>query len=703
MQSIIAFLSIGVLTMTPLIWRLVHTGSSEFIGLLSDGGVGLLLLVLLIWSTRWLRVIMALAWAGFMIGANELVAAVNRMPAWQDLHYLTNLEFVKNSTASFNLSSPALFWPLTLSALLVCVLPLARPKWQYAVLGLAAGTVILLVQTRLSLENDDLSVIPRHNALHWFIIDTFFAPPPLTAEDLANFQLPRGLDRADLEGKPLLTRGAAKNVLIVTLEGMPGLYYPDIRKAMGVDYDKVTMTRLAESTRDSMLIPDFTIHSHQTIRGLYALLCGDFSKLSWDTPKAVELSGNPERSKECLPEQMAGHGWDTHYLQAAELAFMGKDRFMPLIGFQEVHGSEWFKEPNTYPFEWGVIDSIFFRGARDYIAALQRKHRPWMLTLLTVGTHQPYAVPDNVVAQYTDRRAATVDLLDQSVGQFIEDLRKDGVLEDTLVVVTSDESHGSELAEWVSSWGMGIIFAPEGGRLPRLKQGGYGLVDTEVSILDYLGLPIPAGVVGRSFFRDYPTPREMVSYTTSKRRWHTADNLRYECSDDGRCRVGVADSLLGPPPAEFLRDRGGRRNPIFLIAAALDQKLLPQHGVRVLKFASGEIRQLPEKIRNEWADNLVGAQSLDFPANSKVHVSIRVKVLQAPAEGVQLRMVLKMWEGTINSIQHPEFPLLHAQEEGKVEFSFDNPVARQSFSFHLVGEGKDASIQMEEFNVTVEN
>ena len=123
----------------------------------------------------------------------------------------------------------------------------------------------------------------------------------------------------------------------------------------------------------------------------------------------------------------------------------------------------------------------------------------------------------------------------------------------------------------------------------------------------------------------------------------------------------------------------------------------------MLKFASGEIRQLPEKIRNDWSDSLVGAQNLDFPANSKVHVSIRVKVLKAPAEGVQLRLVLKMWEGTIHSIQHPEFPLLHAQEEGKLEFSFDNPVARQSFSFYLLGEGKDATIQMEEFTVTVEN
>jgi hypothetical protein len=703
MQSILALLSLGVLTMTPLIWRLVHTGGSEYIGLLSDGGVGVLMFVLLLWSPRWLRVILALVWTGFMIGARELVAAMNRLPTREDLHYLTNADFVKNSTANFHVSSPDLVWAMSLSAFLVCLLPLARPKWRYAFLGLTLGAAILLCQSYLSIQHDDQSVASRHNALHWLIADALFAPPPFTAKDLANFHLPRGLDRADLDGTPLLAKGTAKNVLIVTLEGMPGLYYPEIRKAMGVDYHKVSMDRLAKSTRDAMLIPDYTDHSHQTIRGLYALLCGDFSKQSWDTPKAVELYGNPERAKECLPAQMAAHGWNTNFLQGAGLSFMGKDRFMPMIGFQEVHGNEWFKEANPYPFEWGVIDSVFFRGAREYIAGLQQKHHPWMLTLLTVGTHQPYAVPDSVVANYPDRRSATVDLLDQAVAQFIDGLRQDGVLKDTLVIVTSDESHGSEIGDWVSSWGLGIVLAPEAGQLPRLKQGGYGMVDGEVSVLDYLGLPIPAQVIGRSLFRNYATPREMVSYTTSKRRWHTADNLRYECQDDGRCRVGKAKSLLGPPPAEFLRDKEGRRNPIFLVAAALDHKLLPQQGVRVLKFASGEIRHLSEKVKNEWSENLVGAQYLDFPAHSKVRVSIRVKVLQASAEGVQLKLGFKQWEGTINTIQHPGFPLLHAQEEGNVEFTFDNPVARQYFSFHLLGEGKDATVQIEKFDVTIEN
>lgn len=701
--KVLAYLTLFVLTLTPFFRRLALSGGGEYIGLLSDAGVGLLLLVLLVWSPRPLRVLLALLWAAFMIGAHELVAAMNRLPTWQDLHYLTNADFVQKSASGFNVSSPGLVWPLVVSALLVALLPLVRPRLRYSLPLLVVGVAILGLHTRLSLARDDLAVIPRHNALHWFVIDTLFAPPPLTAEELANFRLPPEYDRADLDGVPLMPKGKAKNVLIITLEGIPGLYHPEIRQAMGVrDYDRVTMTRLAESTPGAMLIPDFTVHSHQTIRGLYALLCGDFSKQSWSTAKAVELFGNPWRAAQCLPAQLAAQGWANHYLQGAGLAFMGKDRFMPLIGFDQVHGSEWFTEANPYPFEWGAIDGVLFRGAREYIADLRKKEQPWMLTLLTVGTHQPYAVPDEIVANYPDRRAATVDQLDQALGRFIEDLRADGVLEDTLVVIASDESHGSEIGDWTSSWGLGMVLAPEGEALPRLKPGGYGLVDTEISILDYLGLPVPEEVIGRSFFRDYATPREMIAFTASKLRRHTADNRRYECSADGRCRVGTADSLLGPPPIEFTRDTQGRRNPVFLIAGALDRKLLPKAGARVLDFADGEIRPLPEKIRSEWSDTLVGAQGLDFPANSKVHVSIRVKMLQAPPEGVQLKLILKMWEHTINSIPYPEFPVLRAQEEGTVEFTFDNPEERRSFSFHLLGEGKDAVVQMDEFRVSVE-
>jgi hypothetical protein len=701
LKNTIGLFFLTVACLLPVGWRLMYQGLTEPIGLLSDAGFGCLILLVSLFSPHWVRIPVLLLWVVAQATAHELVLAMQRLPNWQDLQYLADPDFIANSTAGLNFSSPVLIIFFVFSTLAACCLPTVRPQRPWLLRGAVLCGLLLFTHGLLNNWYSNQSVIARYNPMHWFLVDTLASvldPQSLPDE----ISLPQGLNELDLDAPSLLAKkGKAKNVLIVILEGIPGMDHPEIGQAMGVTAPETEMHRLATTTGEAMLIPDFTAHSHQTIRGLYSILCGDVAKQSWDTPKAFELQANPTRAQDCLPALMTRYGWSTHFLQAANLGFMGKDRIMPRMGFQQVHGTEWFTEPNPFPFQWGVVDSVFFQGAAKYIAQLRAKKHPWLLTLLTVGTHQPYAVPDDIAAQYPSRKEATVALLDQAVAEFIDQLRRDGVLKDTLVIITSDESHGSPQAEWISSWGLGMVLAPEHKRLPRIKEGGFGLVDITPSVLDYLGVKMPPTLMGRSLFRTYTTPREMVSYTTSKRRWHTSDNLRYECTDDNRCWVGIAPSLLGPPPADFAPDTGDGGVRLVRIAKILDHKLLGEEGTKVLQFANGERRKLPEKITNEWGDNLVGAQYLDFPGKSKIEVSIRYKALKAPPTGVQLKLLVKEWEYTQHDVPIPVFPVVHKGEEGEVEFEFTNPKARQYFSFHLLGEGKNAEIQMEEFNVKI--
>jgi hypothetical protein len=229
------------------------------------------------------------------------------------------------------------------------------------------------------------------------------------------------------------------------------------------------------------------------------------------------------------------------------------------------------------------------------------------------------------------------------------------------------------------------------------------LLDVTVSVLDYLGLDMPPMVIGRSMFREYVQPREMVSYTAQKLRYHSKDNLRYECSDDGLCRMGAADSLLGQQPEKFLRVHTAAGNRMLSMASLLDEAVRTATAEsRTLHFANGLVRRLPEHVVSEWGDNLVGAQYLDFPANSTVRVVIRVKALEAAEGGIHLKLHLKSWESPLGEIPIPEFSVLRGGEEEVVEFDFFNQESRRSFSFHLVGEGKDAVIQLDEFSVTIE-
>lgn len=698
------FLTLSALPfLLPVVWRLIGQGLAEPVGLLSDGAVGLLVWLCVLLFPHWLRIPVALLWVLFQITALELFAAMLRFPSWQDMHYLFDPEFMKNSTAGLNFAAPVKEGAMALALLLLCFFPAPRPRWRFlATLMLVTG-LLFTSHAILNRQYAAGSIASRLNPLHWFtndVVATLFREP---AAPLSEADLPEGLRRLDLAGTRLIGPGKAKNVLIVVLEGIPGLYHSEIRQAMGVDGKALVMEGLVASTTRAMLIPDFVAHSAQTIRGLYAILCGDFSKLSYKTPKAFELTAGSERAANCLPAWLAAHGWETHYLQGAGLTFMSKDRVMPLIGFQHVHGSEWFTEPDPYPFEWGISDPAFFAGARRYIADLKTKGAPWMLTLLTVGTHHPCApAPAEISRNYPIRLDAAVMTLDLAVAGFLKGIAADGVLDDTLVIVTSDESHGSEIADWVSSWGTAIVMAPEQDQLPRLKKGTFGLVDISASIIDYLDIPQPPLIVGRSFFRDYSEPREMVSFTANKLRWHSHDNLRYECGvDSDACQVTKADSILGFPTGSFSPYTEHDAAYFSARAAVLDDKLIAGDQPQLMRFANGEIRQLPEKIGNEWAENLIGAQYLDFPKNSKVHVSMRIKAMEAGNGGIRLKLHLRQFEYLITSISYPSFPLLHAGEVAEIAFDFDNPEPRQAFSFHLFGEGEKAAVRIEEFNVTV--
>lgn len=686
----------------PAVLRVVLMGEFNLAGMLSDVALGSLFLSLALLVPRLLRVLVLSLWVVFQIGAQEMFAAMQRFPTWQDFHYLADPTFVENTASGMQLASP-LTAGLMFAALVIGLLASAvRVSPGRLLLGLALGGSLLFLQGMANRQDVDSPVVARFNALHWFIRDA--VSMPLRTDYDKPLPPPAIFNRADLDGARLIGTGKAKNVLIVTLEGLHGGYHPDVRRALGVTEDMYTMSHLTEQTTNAMLVPHFVTHSHQTIRGLYALLCGDISKLSMDMPKAYEVIGDP-RADLCLPAQMAKAGWSTHFLQGAGLAFMGKDRVMPAIGFQQVHGSEWFTEPDEIPFQWGASDPAFFKGVRKYIAALRAKDKPWMLTLMTVGTHQPYAVPDELVKQFPNRLLAAVSILDKSVGEFLAALKADGVLEDTLVIVTSDESHGALFADWVSSWGINIVFAPEqaqvSSRLPRIKQGTFGLMDMEASVLDYFALPVPDRVGGRSIFRDYARGREIASYTGGVLRWQTADDKRYECTVSEGCRVCDGAGILGARPAHCGWDGQGMDQKLFRMAYALDHLYDAGGGERVMHFANGQLRSLPEKLRNEWTDNVVGAQYLDFPEGSKVHVSVRLKAPPDNGSDVQMKLTLRSWEKEVGGIHYAPFPVLKAGESTSLEFEFENAQAMRSFSFHLFGEGVKSHIQVDEFTVKV--
>ncbi|UDI95087.1 LTA synthase family protein [Pseudomonas sp. IAC-BECa141] len=683
-------------------------GWSSLFGYLSDLAIGSLLMVLLHRRPWWLALPVLLFWGLLAVATAELVSAVGRLPTVADLHYLIDPQFVENSTGG-GFAHPGVAFALLVALALwllshwnrraTPVRALPRAIWAMPVLLFSAywGAQHLapsdddpwrlynLPHQLLAAQVADLQMQTEE----WLDGDTQVAPPPMA-----------GLTDVDLNGHPLLAaKGKARNVLIVALEGIPGAYIGANRRAIGSHYQEDLMPNLSRWAERGMNTPDYVLHTHQTIRGLYAMLCGDYDKLDNGTPKGVEMLTQHERNQACLPAQLRQHGFATHYLQGAGLRFMAKDKIMPHIGFDATHGLEWFTNANYLEFPWGKDDKAFFEGALKYVGELKKQKQPWMLTLLTVGTHQPYSAPEQYLQRYDTPKHAAVGYLDDALEQFLSGLERQGVLKDTLVVITSDESHGIDGVRLASSWGFNLTLAPEQAQLPRLNAGVYGHVDLSASILDYFDFPVPSALSGRSLFRDYDSGREIMSFTNGKLRYHDGRGLLTECDMPRRCRNYASEGFIAESATFKGNASGQNARDIAARASALDLSLLRTPLNQRYQFGSTNVIPLQAHIKDDWADNLIGAQYLEMPKGSHTRVRLTVRSVD-PQQAAYIQLKAKEFEQDVQ-LGLPTEMVATADQPLEMDFSFDNPQPRKAFSFHLLGYGLGA-VEVSDFSVITE-
>lgn len=688
----------------PLLSR-YSLGWSHPFGYLSDLAIGSLLLWLALRRRLLLGIPLAVIWVVLNLGTVELVSAVGRMPEPADLHYLTDPQFLSHSTQGGGLTHPWLAGASILAALaLIIVLatrpPVRKPSMAWLLAPVALLAIHAVYQYRSPSEADQWV---QFNLPHKWLAEGV-SLVQLGVEDWMSRGQPNsppdvsGLTSLDMDGTPLLGEpGRARNVLIITLEGIPGAYLDASRRAIGSRYQDDLMPRLSAWAERGMLTSDYVLHAHQTIRGLYAMLCGDYDKLASGTPKGLELLGNAERAAQCLPAQLRDNGFSTHFLQGAGLRFMAKDQIMPRIGFDKTLGRDWFRNTPYLDFAWGMDDRSYFEGALSYVDGLRKQKTPWMLTLLTVGTHQPYSAPADYLERHGSARQAAIAYLDDAIGDFLDGLQQRGVLDDTLVVVTSDESHGIENVRLASAWGFNLMLAPEQAQLPSLKHGVYGHIDLTASILDYLALPLPADIAGRSMLRDYAHGRQIISYTNGLLREHDGQGTLTECNFQQVCRRYASPGFIAEH-AEYLgRVSGKPARQVSLRAELLDRSLTDGQGNQVLQFASNERIRLRTTPGDDWADNLIGAQYLELPKGTQTRVTLKINALSMSEAGATLRLKTKEFDRDV-LINVPEIPRLKKGQPVELSFAFDNLDTRKAFSFHLVGEGK-GSIEISDFSV----
>ncbi|MDF2924888.1 MAG: hypothetical protein K0R57_3802 [Paenibacillaceae bacterium] len=464
-----------------------------------------------------------------------------------------------------------------------------------------------------------------------------------------------------------------KNILVVAMEGIPGAYLQGNQQYFATDH-KIQLTSLERIKDHTLAVPNFLTHNNQTIRGLYSLLSGGYPKLDASTPDAYEYIQNPQ-SVSMLPQELKARGYQTAFIQAAPLDYMSKDQFMSTAGFDTIIGSEGFQ--SSISFGWGIDDGAFFDQVPAYLEELDQGEAPWFATLLTVGTHHPYALPPEFEQRYPDRKEAAVRYLDESLAKFIDYLQASDVGKDTLVIFTSDESHGVTGQPYGSNWGLCLVYSPSiAGEI--VNEGIYGLKDLKGSILDYVDQERESEDLGRSIFRAYNT-EEPILFAS-----HYSGDVFYLADKgevfqlDSRNRLYAIHSANGQ-----LFSQNYTRTRISDNTMQLSLTMYKQYLNQPLIDPYQELVIISDKqYEAGWGEyfSITGGQYLTLPARSYVTITMDYEFIE-PTDGDEITFYLdaeqnqeRLGRKTVDSSM---------PGQGKLVYTFYNEEERGSYNFTL--------------------
>jgi len=533
------FFVVSALVRLYALWVLPHLlQASLWWGIAADLLWSLLPAALVLLVPRFratVMVVLLLCWSlTHWLDAQSLIA-LGVGADYRDFYHVLDPVFLKSTLSHLHLS--ALLGAVLLIALLAGWCRWLLQKLQFE--NTPTLPAVLVVGGFLLL----LTLLPRATVSHWNQQNS-------VGKQLKNAWL--NMDQQEQAGPLLASRqwlestqtgtaltalpGAAHNVLLIVLEGLPGAYLPQVSASLSQPVP-VQLEQLGPWAARGWLVPQFINHTRQTLRGLYSILCADYPRLIGGTPKPMRMLEYPRSGEQCLPARLRRNGYHTAFLQAADLEFMSKGLFMPLVGFEQVEGQRSFEQAQRVTntgYSWGPTDAEFFTQLVPKLQSIDAGNKPWFVTLLTAGTHFPYGIEAEPGATALHNKLAAVEAVDRSAAGFLQTLQEKGLLEDTLVIVTSDEAHGIPGHPLGANWG--LFFALAADLAPTTVEGLFGSVDVSRSISDYLGLDFPWG---ESVFRE-ADPQRALFFGHGTTVAMARDGLVHQC---GHAVFGEGETL----------------------------------------------------------------------------------------------------------------------------------------------------------------
>ncbi|MDF7666577.1 LTA synthase family protein [Orbaceae bacterium ESL0727] len=230
-------------------------------------------------------------------------------------------------------------------------------------------------------------------------------------------------------GKDQLQSQAGKNIVVISLESFEQGFLD--QKELTPNLNQLSQNYTFFPHMPMSLGSSWTAASMYTYMTGMPFLVGGFTTKPLAEAKATQLVS--------LGDVLQTAGYQTRYVIGGP-SFAGIGHLINLLGIDVI--SEENLPPNYPKAPFGLYDKDIFAIAKNQVAEMQQTGKPFALFISTVSTHAPNGFRDNrmqkLIAPQADDMSFAAASLDFNLGQFIRQLKDEGVLENTVFYIFPD-------------------------------------------------------------------------------------------------------------------------------------------------------------------------------------------------------------------------------------------------------------------------
>ncbi len=238
------------------------------------------------------------------------------------------------------------------------------------------------------------------------------------------------------------------NIVLVILEGCGRTFYdmPGI------------MPNLKQVAAEGVEFTNCYANSFRTDRGVVCTLSG-FP--SYPDVSVMKLTDSKIAGLPSIARSLVREGYDTEFIYGGDINFTNTNGYLLTTGYRRTFSEADFPSEQRNDSKWGVHDEYAFEKTLHHITQKDTLN-PWMITLLTLSSHEPWEVP---YAQVKDDPIVNAfAYLDSCIGNFITQFKTLDAWKNSIVVFIPDHGHNHGLAD--------DVVMVEKNRIPLIITGG---------------------------------------------------------------------------------------------------------------------------------------------------------------------------------------------------------------------------------------